>query len=110
VSCWPERKGENEPLFKIDGNGLEERTMSLWIIKGSDFVDALKRAFEEQDKATLDHFMTEFNIADHGVTKRQKIKFIDGLARQRIAPKTARLSGHRPVLKVCKQNSHVHSN
>jgi hypothetical protein len=84
--------------------------MSLWIIKGSDFVDALKRAFEEQDKATLDHFMTEFNIADHGVTKRQKIKFIDSLARQKIAPKTARLSGHRPVLKVCKQNSHVHSN
>ena len=52
--------------------------MSLWIIKGSDFVDALIRAFQEHDPANLDYLMTEFSIADYGVTKRQKIKFING--------------------------------
>jgi hypothetical protein len=52
--------------------------MSLWIIQGSDFVDALKWVFQEHDRANLDYLMAEFSIADHGVTKRQKIKFLNG--------------------------------
>jgi hypothetical protein len=73
--------------------------MSLWIIKGSDFVDASKPAFEENDKANLEHLMTEFNIANRGVTKRQKRKFINALSNQDIAPKTVSGNGRRPVLK-----------
>jgi hypothetical protein len=42
--------------------------MTLGIIHASDFADAWRRAFEQHDRA-------EFNIADHGVTKRRKIKF-----------------------------------
>lgn len=72
--------------------------MSLWIIQGSDFVDALKRAFQEHEPANLDYLMTEFSIADHGVTKRQKIKFIDGSWSQE-APKTTTGNGRRPVSK-----------
>jgi hypothetical protein len=82
--------------------------MSLWIIKGSDFVDALRRAFEEHDKANLDYLMTEFNIADHGVTKRQKIKFVDGQSSEEISRKAANGNGRRPLLKVLR-NSNVHS-
>jgi hypothetical protein len=72
--------------------------MSLWIIKGSDFVDALNRAFQEHDQTNLDHLMTEFSIADHGVTKRQKFKFIEGPSNQEIAPNTATGNRHRPVV------------
>ena len=67
--------------------------MSLWIIKGSDFVDALKRAFQEHDEANLNYLMTEFNVADYGVTKRQKIRFIDGPWSQEIATKNASANG-----------------
>lgn len=74
--------------------------MSLWIIKGSDFVDALKRALQEHDPANLDYLMAEFSIADHGVTKRQKIRFIDGSWSQE-APKTHNANGNlrRPLSK-----------
>jgi hypothetical protein len=76
--------------------------MSLWIIKGSDFVDALIRAFQEHDPANLDYLMTEFSIADYGVTKRQKIKFING-AWSEEAPKAARRSGCRLASKGYEQ-------
>jgi hypothetical protein len=76
--------------------------MSLWIIKGSDFVDALKRAFQEHKQANLDYLMTEFSIADRGVTKRQKIKFIDG-SWSREAPKTPTGNGRDPLSKGCKK-------
>jgi hypothetical protein len=76
--------------------------MSLWIIKGSDFVDALKRAFQAHDSANLDYLMTEFSIADCGVTKRQKIQFIDGAWIEE-APKAAQRSERRPVSTSCKK-------
>jgi hypothetical protein len=37
--------------------------------------------------------MTEFSIADYGVTKRQKIRFIDGPWSQEIAGKSASANG-----------------
>jgi hypothetical protein len=79
--------------------------MSLWIIKGSDFVDALKRAFQEHDPANLDYLMAEFSIADHGVTKRQKIRFIDGSWSQE-APKTHNANGNlrRPHRRTTKKS------
>ena len=73
--------------------------MSLWIIKGSDFVDALKRAFQKHDRENLNYLMTEFSIADHGVTKRQKFKFVDGPSNQAIAAKIAGRSGRRSAVK-----------
>jgi hypothetical protein len=76
--------------------------MSLWIIQGSDFVDALKWAFQEHDPTNLDYLMTEFSIADHGVTKRQKIKFLNGSWSQG-EPKAAQKSGWRPVSKGYKR-------
>jgi hypothetical protein len=82
--------------------------MSLWIIQGSDFADALKRAFQEHDRADLDYLMAEFSIEDHGVTKRQKIKFIDGSWSQG-EPKAAQKSGWRPVSKGYKKTSDVDS-
>jgi hypothetical protein len=72
--------------------------MSLWIIQGSDFVNALKRAFQEHDPANLDYLMGEFSIADYGVTKRQKIRFIDGLWSEQM-PETGIGTGRSPVAK-----------
>ena len=66
--------------------------MSLWIIKGSDFADALKHAFREHDKTNLKYLMTEFNIADHGVTKRQKRKSLAAALRQAIPAKPPKYS------------------
>jgi hypothetical protein len=59
--------------------------MRLWIIKGSDFVEALKRAFQDHDEAKLEYLMREFSIADDGVTKRQKFKFCDAAWNREIA-------------------------
>jgi hypothetical protein len=81
---------------------LEEKAMSLWIIKGSDFADALKRTFQEHDQANLDYLMAEFSIADDGVTKRQKMKFLNGSWSQG-EPKAAQKSGWRPVSKGYKK-------
>jgi hypothetical protein len=71
---------------RFDANEQEKIKMSLWIVKGSDFVDTLKRAFQEHDQANLDYLMTEFIIADHGVTKRQKFRFSNGASNLEIAP------------------------
>ncbi len=82
--------------------------MSLWIIKGSDFVDALKQAFEKHDEANQDYLMAEFNIADHGVTKRQRWQFIDDPPNEEILPKTVSKVRSRAVLKICRKTSAVH--
>ena len=81
--------------------------MSLWIIKGSDFVDALKQAFEKHDKSNQDYLMTEFNIADHGVTKRQRWQFIDDPPKEKIPSKAMSGIRSRPVLKVYRKKSNV---
>jgi hypothetical protein len=82
--------------------------MSLWIIKGSDFVDALKQAFEKHDRANQDYLMAEFNIADHGVTRRQRWQFIDDPPNEEIFPKTVNEVRSRPVLKIYRKTATAH--
>lgn len=78
--------------------------MTLGIIKPSDFADALMRAFQEHDQANLEYLMTEFNIADHGVTKKQKLKFALGfdhcanLPKQKKTPPTKHRLKTAPIL------------
>ena len=81
--------------------------MSLWIITGSDFADALKWAFEKHDKANLDYLMAEFNIADHGVTKRQAMKSINEPWSEESVRKTTNGNGNRPVLKLYRRKSNA---
>ncbi|HWP23749.1 MAG TPA: hypothetical protein VNM15_06135 [Candidatus Binatia bacterium] len=70
--------------------------MTLGIINASDFADALRAAFEKHDRANLERLMTEFNIADHGVTKRREIKFAAAPMSQE-RPATAAQKRHPPA-------------
>jgi hypothetical protein len=67
----------------------------------------LKQAFEKHDKTNQDYLMAEFNIADHGVTKRQRWQFIDDPPKEKILPKTVSKVRSRAVLKVYRRKSNV---
>jgi hypothetical protein len=53
----------------------------------------------------VDYLMTEFNIADHGVTKRQAMKSVKEPWSEETVRKTTNGNGSRPVLKLYRKKS-----